>query len=258
MWRFDFTGSSGAKVNMMASAGAAQPITTRPDVTLCQVDTRATDGSISSSAAEKVVVFGTGRLLALADVSNTDLQSVYALRDTTALTGVLDPKWRDGAFMAKQTLARVTGSGKDAYTISGARVDLSTQLGWFVDLDQNAGERVNLDPAIVSGSLTVVTNLPRSSSSCSVGGTSNVYQLNVCTGRAIDTTSDGTGLNGADALAGYTLSNNSAAVGFIIIRLPSGALKMIATTANGETITERRMQAVTQGARRSGWRRVRN
>jgi type IV pilus assembly protein PilY1 len=257
MWRFDFTGSSGAKVNMMASAGAAQPITTRPDVTLCQVDTRATDGSISSSAAEKVVVFGTGRLLAVPDVSNTDLQSVYALKDTTALISK-DPKWRNGAYMAQQSLARLAGSGKDAYTISGTAVDLSTQLGWFVDLDQNAGERVNLDPAIVAGSLTVVTNLPRSSSACSVGGTSNVYQLNVCTGRAIETTSDGEGGNGAAALAGYTLSNNSAAVGFIIIRLPSGALKMIATTANGETITERRKQAVTQGARRSGWRRVRN
>jgi type IV pilus assembly protein PilY1 len=257
MWRFDFTGTGGGKVNMMASAGAAQPITTRPDVTLCQVDTLDKDGSVIKSEPEKVVVFGTGRLLALADISNTDLQSVYALKDTTQLI-TKDPKWRAGAWMAQQSLAKLASGGKDTYTVSGTKVDLSTQLGWFVDLDQNAGERVNLDPAIVSGSLTVVSNLPRSSSSCSVGGTSNVYQFNVCTGRAIETTNDGTGQNGSAALAGYTLSNNSAAVGFIIIRLPSGALKMIATTANGETITERRTQAVTQGARRSGWRRVRN
>jgi type IV pilus assembly protein PilY1 len=257
MWRFDFTGGGAARVNLMASAGSKQPITTRPDVTLCQVDTRAKDGSVTS-AAEKVVVFGTGRLLAVEDVGNTDLQSVYALKDTTALADALDPKWRNSVNMAKQSLAKVAGSAGDSYTISGPEVDLSTQLGWFVDLNQNAGERVNLDPAIVSGSLTVVTNLPRSSSSCSVGGTSNVYQLNVCTGRAIETTSDGVGQNGANAIAGHTLSNNSAAVGFIIIRLPSGALKMIATTASGETLTVSRKQAVSQGARRSGWRRVRN
>jgi type IV pilus assembly protein PilY1 len=245
MWRFDFTGGAGA-VNLLANAGPAQPVTTRPDVTLCRVDTRAEDGSISSSA-EKVVVFGTGRLLDVPDVGNTDLQSVYALRDTPLAIDAA--KWRNGGYMAQQSLAKVAGSGSggDAYTISGAEVDLSTQLGWFVDLDQNAGERVNLDPTIVSGSLTVVTNLPRSSSACSVGGTSNIYQLNVCTGRAV-----------ANGIAGTTLSNNSAAVGYITVRLPSGATKVIVTTANGDNLTWNGEPAITKGARRAGWRRVRN
>lgn len=248
MWRFDFTGSGAASVNMMADAGPLQPVTTRPDVTMCRVDTRAADGSVSS-AAEKVVVFGTGRLLDVPDVANTDLQSVYALKDSPFAIDAL--KWRNAGYMAKQSLAKVAGGGAggDSYTISGAAVDMSTQFGWFADFDQNAGERVNLDPSIVTGSLIVVTNLPRSSSACSVGGTSNIYQLDVCTGRAIE---------GAEGIAGATLSNNSAAVGYITVRLPSGATKVIATTANGDNVSVNGRQADKQGARRAGWRRVRN
>jgi type IV pilus assembly protein PilY1 len=55
---------------------------------------------------------------------------------------------------------------------------------------------MNLDPQIVSGVVNVVTNIPSSSSACSVGGTSNLYQVDVCTGQ---------GVNGDPA--GSTLSN---------------------------------------------------
>ena len=132
-------------------------------------------------------------------------------------------------------------------------------MGWWVDFNQNAGERINLDPKVVSGGLNIVTNLPSSSSACSVGGTSNVYQLDVCTGAAINS---GSGINdagsGALGIAGTTLSSASAAVGFIIIRLPSGALKMITTTADGNTITSGVAPAITLGSRKTGWRRVKN
>jgi type IV pilus assembly protein PilY1 len=60
---------------------------------------------------------------------------------------------------------------------------------------------MNLDPQIVSGVVNVVTNIPSSSSACSVGGTSNLYQVDVCTGQ---------GVNGDPA--GSTLSSTSAAV----------------------------------------------
>ena len=156
--------------------------------------------------------------------------------------------WRSTSAMSRQVLTRVAGASTDQYTISGTRVDFTTQSGWWVDFfDKNAGERVNLDPKVVSGGLNIVTNMPSASSACNVGGTSNVYQLNVCTGAAIN--SD---------IAGTTLSNTSAAVGFIIIRLPSGALKMITTTANGNTITSGVAPAITLGSRKTGWRRVKN
>jgi type IV pilus assembly protein PilY1 len=259
MWRFDFTTAGSVSVVKMGTSiirvndvDVVQPITTRPDVTLCRVETTATDGTVST-AAQMVVAYGTGRLLDVPDVANTDRQSIYVLKDSPI--GISTSEWRATSLMPRQSLARVAGSGDagNAYTISGPEVDLSTQRGWFVDLDQNAGERVNLDPAIVAGGLNVVTNLPTSSSACSVGGTSNVYQLNVCTGAAIGLNRSGTG-----TIAGGTLSNTSAAVGFIVIRLPSGALKIITTTADGNNITGDVQPAISDGARRSGWRRVRN
>jgi type IV pilus assembly protein PilY1 len=103
---------------------------------------------------------------------------------------------------------------------------------------------------VVAGTLNVVTNMPTSSSDCSVGGTSNLYQLDVCTGEqvVIDTS--------LGAMAGRTLSTNAAAVGFIIVRLPNGQLKMIATTAKGETLTRPIVELDSESAHPVGWRRV--
>lgn len=250
MWRFDFT-RQPTTVTKMGDAGTAQPITTRPEVTQCQVDYKDADGNVTSSVAQKVVLFGTGRLLDVPDVANTDVQSIYALKDTdTTITG-----WRTSSTMVEQTLTSTVT--KDAnnndvsgppWKISSNAVDFSTKAGWFIDLDKNSGERVNLDPKVVSGTLNVVTNIPSSSSACLVGGTSNVYALNVCTGSYLQ----------SDQIAGNVLSNTSGAVGFIIVRLPSGALKMITTTADGKTITSGVTAANALPTRRVGWRRVRN
>jgi type IV pilus assembly protein PilY1 len=259
MWRFSFAVPGAPTVVKMGDAGVLQPITTRPEVTQCKVGTGA------AATAKTVVVFGTGRLLDVPDVGNTDLQSAYVLLDKPL--GISTTDWRDTTKMARQVLARMAGTNIDRYSISGTLVDFSTQSGWWVDFDRNAGERVNLDPKVVSGGLNIVTNLPSSSSACAVGGTSNVYQLNVCTGAAINggsgVNADGSGTN-ADGtantvtIAGATLSNTSAAVGFIIIRLPSGALKMVTTTADGNTITSGVAPAITLGSRKTGWRRVKN
>ncbi|MGZ5199599.1 MAG: PilC/PilY family type IV pilus protein [Telluria sp.] len=236
LWRFDFTSPGAGSVIQMGDAGSLQPITTRPDVTMCQVGT----------TTQRVVAYGTGRLLDLPDVHNTDLQSAYVLKDDGS--PVTSAEWRQGASMLKRTLTPVAGTSN--YTTSATAVDLTaaTTRGWYLDFDQNAGERVNLDPKIVSGGLNIVTNIPSSSSDCSLGGTSNVYQLNVCTAQPL--------LDTNAAVAGTTLSNTSAAVGFIIVRLPSGAMKMITTTADGSTITSGVAPATSQGAHKSGWRRV--
>ena len=107
---------------------------------------------------------------------------------------------------------------------------------------------MNLDPKIVSGAANVVTSIPSSASACSVGGTSNVYQFDLCSGSYLT----------PDHLAGRILSNTSAAVGFIIIRLPSGSYKMVTTTADGKMIMQQLLTPNTIGAHKVGWRRVKN
>jgi type IV pilus assembly protein PilY1 len=236
MWNFDFTGTSISTV-LMGDAGALQPITARPDVTLCAVKNE--DGSLAS--AQRVVLWGTGRLLDVPDVTNTDVQSLYLVKDDGTSVSVR------GSKMVEQTLVG-TGTSTRVFTITPKPVDLKTQAGWFLDWKlAPAGERMNLDPKIVNGVANVVTNIPSSgsTSSCQVGGSSNVYAINVCTGG---------GVNGT--VVGGTLSNTSATVGTIIVRLPGGKLKMIATTAKGKQITIPVPEADPEVAHPAGWRRV--
>ncbi len=237
LWRFDLTNAAGAvAVKNLADAGTSQPITTRPEVTLCS----ATDTS-GSLYAQRVVLFGTGRLLDVPDTTNTDTQSLYLIRDKDTFVSI-----RSTTEMVKQTISlQGSSSNISTYAVTSNAVDLATKSGWYFDWNLNLGERMNLDPKVVSGVANVVTNIPSSSSSCSVGGSSNVYSVNVCNGNAPTGT-----------IAGGTLSNTSAAVGFIIIRLPKGELKMITTTAKGEMLTKPLTELNSASAHRVGWRRV--
>jgi type IV pilus assembly protein PilY1 len=243
MWRFDLTDKTGASVPVlkMGDATALKPITTRPDVTLCAMTTSSTANGVTSTAttAQRVVLFGTGRLLDVPDTANTDVQSLFLLKDSGAALNVR------GATMVQQTLSQ-NGSGSGiTYALSSNAVDLSLKDGWYFDWSLHPGERMNLDPQIVSGVANVVTNLPSSSSACSVGGTSNAYQVDVCSGNALPNTP-----------AGIILSSDSAAVGFIIVRLQNGALKMIATLATGATKNANLSEGKSAEAHRVGWRRV--
>ncbi|WP_413674847.1 pilus assembly protein [Massilia cellulosiltytica] len=249
MYRFDYTAGGAPVVVQMADAGSTQPVTTRPEITQCRANGTDAQGN-ATTAVRTMVVYGTGRLLDLPDIANTDTQSVYVLKDTGA--GIPAVDWRTAAKMARMRLSKSTAGGGDTYAISGTTVNWGTQAGWYMDLDQNSGERVNLDPKVVSGTLNVVANLPTSSSACSVGGTSNLYQLDVCTAQPLLVDSSN------QPIVGRTLSNTSAAVGFIIVRLPNGALKLIATTADGKNTPFDLPAATAQAARKAGWRRVRD
>ena len=76
--------------------------------------------------------------------------------------------------------ASVCSSGELVTVSTHHTVDYSTQNGWFVDFSR-AGERDNTNPALTKGTLTVVTNRP-SSTSCSIGGDSFLYNLDYRTG----------------------------------------------------------------------------
>ena len=247
MWRFDLTGAAIVKTKM-GNAGVNQPITTRPEVTTCRVSSVV--GGVASTEAKKVIIFGTGRLLDIPDVSDTSVQSLYMIKDSaTEVT-----PWRTN--MVQQTLTLLGGgSSENKYKISNNAVDLASVPGWYMDLNRNPGERINLDPLVVAGSVTAVSNMPSSSSACTVGGSSNVYQVDACTGSFVNSGS-AERING-EVVVGQTLSATSAAVGFIMIRLPTGILKMITTTADGRTLTSNGPPTTTHGTTKSGWRQIR-
>lgn len=247
MWRFDLTSGGTPTVVKMGNAGALQPITTRPDVTLCAV-TSTVDG-ITSTTNKMVIAYGTGRLLAVSDVGNTDVQGVYVVRDRSTGIGAdtTPAEWR--ATMSQENLVKTTTSGTTTVAVNGPAVNLTTKQGWFADFNQTSGERVNLDVKIVSGALNVVTNIPSASSACSIGGSANLYSFNVCT-------SVGDSANGNRV--GTTLSPNTALVGYVILGLSNGGKQFTGTDAGGGNPIVALPDPDGARSRRSGWRRIQN
>lgn len=257
MYRFDFTAGGTPAVVTMADAGSAHPVTVRPDVTQCSVDSTDASGAVSTSA-QVMVAFGTGRLFSLDDVKDTTTQGVYVLKDSG--TGIAASDWRTK--LAQMSLAK---NASGSLSLNGTPVNWTTQAGWYFDLTGKSGERVNVDPKIVTGTLNAVSNIPNSdsNSTCTVGGTSYLYQMDVCSARMLLTETTTTTVNGkvvttVTPIAGRPLSLTSADVGFVAVQLANGDQKVIATTADGNTQTFSMPPATSHEAQKAGWRRVRD
>ena len=202
-----------------------QPITTRPSLT-----------TIGSS---RVIYVGTGRYLGdglhggTSDLSDPGaasgiawLQSLYAIKDRNFDYGT---GFRTDPAVVTQTLSLAGTAGRN---VTNNAVNWSTNDGWFVDFvpladDPAGGERVNIDPRLVLGAIVLVTNTPAAGGSCSVGGSSRVYNFNYLTGSYIGNVQTPVGLS-----LGGTI-----AVGMAIVQLPSGALKDIITGADTSKTT---------------------
>jgi type IV pilus assembly protein PilY1 len=113
-------------------------------------------------------------------------------------------------------------------------VDWNAKDGWVLDFNPanaSPGERVNIDPELVLGTLIVTTNVPIAATggaSCSVGGDSWQYQFDFRTGSFVP--------NATGAVAG-TKTGSVVTVGVAVIQLPSGAIKTIITGADTSKTT---------------------
>ena len=112
--------------------------------------------------------------------------------------------------------------------MSSNPVNWATNSGWYVDLPDN-GERVSIDATLVLGTLVVSSNVVNSTIAdvCSVNGYSWMDQLNY---------KDGTSIPTAPNQAAGVKVPGSLVVGSVVVRLPSGLLKAITTTAKGDKI----------------------
>lgn len=130
LWKFDYSSGStpfevsggAAMFTAKNASGVAQPITQAP-------------GVFDHSKGGKIIVFGTGKLFATADATDTTTQTIYGVWDMPA-----DPKIRPltRAVLQTRSLAAVNGTGNATsavfYTLSGVDVDWINQRGWFIDL----------------------------------------------------------------------------------------------------------------------------
>lgn len=152
LWRFDINATSGSVPFKLATLVGPNGVTPQPITTVPQL------GVINK---QRVIFVGTGKYLELADLSNTETQTIYAIKDANLGTSLGNPR----SSLVPQI---ITTSGTKRSVATAASVDFNTGLGWRVDLP-DLGERVNIDPLLVNGALLVPTIVP-SSTSCSPGG----------------------------------------------------------------------------------------
>lgn len=180
MWRFNLTGASGWKAELIYSAkdasGNAQPIVGAPMWKPHPL------GGI-------MLAFGTGRNVDVSDVTSTATQTIYGIWDTSAVleggslkaagpvfngrTGKSANPDKDGNsldILQKQMQgAKRTEDGQDYWEVSKNPVDYGTldkpvQRGWYLDLP-NAGERVIHNARPFFGSqILILSTVPRSGS----------------------------------------------------------------------------------------------
>lgn len=249
LWRFTLdsatppaapVSTSGTSIRL-AQLGATQPISTKPEVT------RVPYGGVEYP----VIQFGTGRYLGLTDLSNTDQQSVYALKDDLSNTGL--GAVRTNGVLVQQTLSNFTGSsGEQLRTTTSNPVNWSSKSGWYVDLNPgntSPGERVNVDVQLQLGSLTVATNVP-STNACNVGGYSYLYNFDFKSGQYLQTA--------ALSTVGTKLPANALVAGMNTIRLQSGKIITIITDTGGGISSKETPTAVASSgtARRVSWREL--
>ncbi len=229
-----------AELGAINGAGV-QPITTKPELTVVPY------GGVDYA----VVQVGTGRYLGLSDLSNTDQQSVYAIKDDLSGTGL--GQARASGVLVQQTLSNFTGaSGEQLRTTSTNAVNWASKAGWYVDFNPDntsPGERVNVDVQLQLGSLTVATNVP-SSNVCNVGGYSFLYNFDFKSGQYLQTA--------AAQAVGARLASGAMVAGMNTIRLQSGKIITIITDTGGGITSQETPTAVAASgtARRVSWREL--
>jgi hypothetical protein len=181
LWRFDIgstadaTGTNaigkGAVLQfaiLKDPSGVTQPITTTPVL-----------GKIVS---KRVVFIGTGKYLETADLTTTQVQTQYGIKDDDATATLDNPRSVTG--MKQQTLTPDV-SGSATRNASNNAVDFSIDRGWYVDLPESK-ERVNIDGKLVLGTLLVPSLVPENSE-CNPAGHGWLNFFNYLTGGAVDT-----------------------------------------------------------------------
>lgn len=241
LWRFDIHdqpagGSPAVLLAHLKRDGRAQPITTRPALSMARV----------GGTAIALVSVGTGSLLAASDLQDRSVQSLYTLRDPLTSTGLGDV--RSSASMVRQQLAE--GSGAAQRKILRQPVDWSSATGWYVDFDARpgSGERVNLDLIHQLGVLRVVTNQP-DDTPCRPGAEAWAYAFDYLDGSYLPTAGDG--------VVGRRVSRAAMVAGIRQLRIGKQTVLLLTDeSGNVSSHAEAQGSGGTRPARRISWREL--
>ena len=246
IWRFDLQVNPPAvlKIGELKDAsGKPQSVTTRPDIAIVQ--------------KHRVLYFGTGRYLGENDLVDYATlsppepwayeQSVYAIKDKGVKydNGSGSSNIRTSVPGLVQQVLTDTSTGR---TVTNNTVDWNAKDGWYVDLNPGnttPGERVNLDPQLVLGTLIVVGNIPKASA-CTPGGESITYQFDFDSGSFIP--------NAPGELVGVKKSQIT--VGVVAARLQGDKFIGIRTTPKDKDPFGVNIGGGSSAGRRISWREL--
>jgi type IV pilus assembly protein PilY1 len=178
LWRFQLDSSkpgylTATKVGQAKdSANNPQPITVMPELT--------------TISFKRVIMFGTGKFLEQPDRSPPfKTQTIYALADDITVTGAgpVIPDVRNPSDVVVRFLTPGPGTDQRTVVPVTSPTDWATQHGWLVDLP-DSGERVNIDPLIQLGFLSIPSNVP-TADTCTAGGYSWFNFFDLATGGVV-------------------------------------------------------------------------
>ncbi|MBS0319211.1 MAG: hypothetical protein JSR18_01605 [Proteobacteria bacterium] len=191
LWRFDMLDTNpdnwtvGQIAKLTGPDGLEQPVTVPP-----RMEVDITNGT------DRWVFVGTGKLLADADLANTDVQSFYAIRDgTTKVPGAIP-----GTPLDVRTLSDVN----DAAGLSAA-----APVGWKIDLTEKPGQRI-VTPLQAALFVVAFSATSPNTDPCLTGQPADVYVRGYSHGDSLLENDDGT------CCQNYMTSDNGA-VGLQII-----------------------------------------
>jgi type IV pilus assembly protein PilY1 len=214
LYRIEFTGNNAPIESFnkqplfkaVSSSGTAQPISVPPLI------------YPNTSSTGNVILFGTGRLIDVADADSTAQQTFYGIWDKTAAGASAEtatsPFASADAGGTQRTLLQaqtISGAGVGLYNVTANTVD-GSELGWYMDLDPVSTTQRVLYPALTVGADVLINSsspAPLSSDPCTQNSGSSTFFLIGATNGA-SSTSPVWDVNGDGKIDG----NDSAAAGY--------------------------------------------
>jgi len=242
LWRFDITAASGAYpdpivfARLTDSSGNGQPVTSRA---LAELHPKTKD---------RMVLVGTGRLLNNSDMTSSQEQTFYAIKDGNSVrfnaatdlpTGVTFPIRRSNLQPNPDWVAGVTGAAANS-------MGFYTDLG--IDAASNIAWRIVTDPATFLGVVAFAPTLPSVADACSPSGSSRIYAGDFTTGLSKLINSTGGVLNYVENTDGVVTDLRFLSVG--------GKPRLIAGSDRGAVRQLRGDFGSAMGLRRINWREV--
>jgi type IV pilus assembly protein PilY1 len=256
VWKFDLHDTNTANWEV---ANDGDPMFTATDADgKAQPITAGLAIARNPSTGDIWVFAGTGSFMTSADVSNTDVQSIYGLIDSGAAIAGRD------SLVERDIVVVTTSNGQDVRGFESSASMPSDKHGWYIDLDDPSdGERVVSNPRVRGTVLLAASMIPPQENTCDAGGTGYINALDAFTGTSLgspyfDVNGDGQ-YNDSDKVAdadGNLVAVGSIDLGVGMPTLPTLIDKLLVVGGSKGTLGSILMNPQGGSARRTSWREI--